>query len=361
MRIGVDATSVLDERSGVEGHVFAAVEALAQAPDDEVVAFVRRQVPTRWRHGPDRLRTVCLSTDSQAAATQLHLPRAIRQVGVDVLYCPAKPPPARPGVPVLDAIHDIVPWSRPETMGRGAGAWYRTFDRVAVQRGAHISTGTRAVAEELGTVLPVSDRVHVVGGAMPPWLEAAARAGHHERPAVAGDGPYVLSICRIEPRKDLGTLLDAWELLGSARGATRLLLVGKVGWKVDAVVDRARRTAGVELCGWVDEADLPGLYAHAEAFVSPSLEEGFGLPVLEAMAFGAPVVASAIPPHLEVGQGGIDSFSPGDPAELAEHLLGLLGDERRRRRLTGAGRRRAACFSGAALGRRLRRALEAAA
>lgn len=361
MRIGIDATSVLDERSGVEGHVFAAVEGLADATDDDIVAFVRREPPARWRHRVDRIEVVCLPTTSQVVATQALLPRAARTANVDVLYCPAKPPPARAGVPVLAAIHDIVPWSRPETMGRGAGTWFRTFHGLAIRAGAHVAAVSTAAAAEIERVLAVAERLHVVGGAMPPWLEVAARAGAHPRPAVAGDGPYLLSLCRIEPRKDLGTLLDAWELLAPSHPDLRLLLVGKVGWKVDEVVQRARRTARVELCGWIDEHDLPGLYAHAEAFTSPSLEEGFGLPVLEAMAFGTPVVASAIPSHREVGGDAVATFPPGNARALADQLIGLLGDDHGARQRRVAGRERACAFSGVALGARLRTALEAAA
>ncbi|MDQ1395497.1 MAG: hypothetical protein QOG64_756, partial [Acidimicrobiaceae bacterium] len=150
MRIGIDATALLDEQSGVEVHVLTAVEALARvATDDELVVFVRRRPPARWLDLANRLQICALPTGSQAAATQVHLPRAVRRAGVDVLYCPAKPPPATVGVPVLDGIHDAVPWTRPHSMGRGAACWYRTFDRLAVRRRAHVATVSEASATEI--------------------------------------------------------------------------------------------------------------------------------------------------------------------------------------------------------------------
>lgn len=363
MRIGIDATSVLDERSGVEGHVFAAVEALAAETSDELVVFVRRRPPERWAHMAERLDLRSLATDSQALATQVLLPLEARRARVDVLYCPAKPPAAAGTVRVLDAIHDVVPWTRPETMGRGAGIWYRTFDTLAVRRGAHIATGSDASASEIRRVLPRAGQVHVIGHALPPWLAEAAAAPDPERPAIAGDGDYLLSVCRIEPRKDLGCVLDAWDMLRHRPGfeGVRLVLAGRPAWKVGTLVERAGATPSVVLTGWVDEADLPGLYAHAMAFVTASREEGFGLPVLEAMTFGTPVVASAIPPHEEVAAGAGVHFPVGDARTLATAIGDLLADPEAAERLRRAGRARAADFSAAALARRLRSALESAA
>lgn len=361
MRIGVDATSVLDERTGAEAHAFAAVESLAAnaaAAGDEIVAFVRRRVPDRWRPLP-AVETVILETTSQALATQVLLPAAARHTRVDVLYCPAKPPPACAPVPVLDAIHDLVPWSRPETMGRrGAAAWYRALDGLALRRGAHVATGSAAAAAEIRRVLRPVRPVHVVGHALSPWLAEHAHACS-SRPQVAGEGPYLLSVCRIEPRKDLDTVLGAWER--ADRGDARLLLVGKVGWKVEAAVARATVTRGVELLGYVDEAELPGLYAHAHGFLTASREEGFGLPVLEALSFGAPVIASDIPAHREVTAGAALLFNPGDSGALAAAIGAVLEDAEVRHRLRAAGRARSRDFSSDALARRLRAALEVAA
>ena len=352
MRIGVDATSVLDELTGAEAHALTAVEALAAAGGHEVVPFVRRRPPQRWE-GLDAVRPVVLATGSQAAATQVLLPRAARRAGVDVLYCPAKPAPAGATVPVLAAVHDLVPWTRPETMGRAAAPWYRAFHRIAVRRGHHVSTGLECVAGEVRARLGVpAERLHVVGHALVPWLERDV-----PRPAVAGDGPFVLSVCRLEPRKDLGTVLDAWERLRPT--GTRLLLAGKAGWKVAPLVERARSIPGVELLGEVDDKVLAGLYGSASAFVTASREEGFGLPVLEAMALGAPVVASAIPPHREVADDAARWFEPGDPDGLATALGEVLsgdGDA-----LRSAGAARAAHWSSDRLAARLLAALDAAA
>lgn len=367
MRVGIDATAVLDELTGVEVHVLTTVDALAGTNGDaaeEVVLFVRQEPPAAWKHLPDRFRIVRFPTRSQAVATQVLLPGAARRQRLDVLYCPAKPPPAAAPVPVLTMIHDDVPWTHGSTMGRGAARWYRTFYRIALRRGAVVATPSRAAGDAVTRTIPAaSGRVHVVGNALAPWLRAAAAPGAPTpaRPAIAGDGPYTLSLCRIEPRKDLATVLHAWELVRPEAGDHRLLLAGKAGWRVSEVVERARRTPGVELLGEVPDDALPGLYAHAGAFVTASRNEGFGLPVLEAMAFGVPIVASAIPAHLEVGGPAIEPFEPGDARALAAAWRAVLTDRRRAAAAREAGPRTAAAWSPDQLATRLRAALAVAA
>jgi glycosyltransferase involved in cell wall biosynthesis len=254
-------------------------------------------------------------------------------------------------------VHDAVPWHRPETMGRGAAIWFRGFHRLAARRGAHVAAPTAAALHDVGSTLGLpGSRLHVVGNAIAPWLDVTTPAA---RPAIAGEGPYVLSVCRIEPRKDLATLLDAWEAVRAERPDLRLLLAGKAGWKVDALIDRAKRVPGVELLGAVASGDLPGLYAHATAFVSTSREEGFGLPVLEAMALGAPVVASAIGAHEEVAGTAARMFTAGDAAACADALRAVVSDSDVAESLRRAGRERAELWSTRRLGDRLLAALHA--
>lgn len=361
MRIGVDATSVLDELTGVEVHVHSAVAALASDADldDEVVLFVRRRPPREWLDLPETFSIVPLRVSNQAWATQLSLPAAVRRADVDVLYCPAKPPPAATRRPTLAMVHDAVAWHRPETMGRGAAAWFRCFYRLAVRQGAHVAVPSASALHDVASALDVpNDRLHLVGNAVAPWLDVVAPPA---RPTLAGDGPYILSVCRIEPRKDLATVLDAWDLVRVDRPELRLLLAGKAGWKVDAVVDRARRAPGVELLGEVPSRELPGLYAHASAFVTASREEGFGLGVLEAMALGAPVVASSIGAHDEVAGTAAVMFAPGDSGTCALGLDRVVSDHALAESLRRAGRERAQLWSTRRLGERLRSALRATA
>ena len=172
---------------------------------------------------------------------------------------------------------------------------------------------------------------------------AAARYGLPKR--------YVLAVGTLEPRKNLTTLLRAFARLreGSAVDpAVGLVIAGARGWLDDPIFE-AVQSLGLERAvnfpGFVDDDDLPALYQGAELFVFPSLHEGFGLPLLEAMACGVPVVASNASALPEVAGGAALLVDPHDAEALAQAIARVLGDEALRARLRDAGVARAAQFS----------------
>jgi glycosyltransferase involved in cell wall biosynthesis len=159
--------------------------------------------------------------------------------------------------------------------------------------------------------------------------------------------PYVLSAATLEPRKNLPRLIEAFATLPpAARGDRQLLLVGGRGWgttELDAAV--ARHGNAVRLLGFVSDADLAALYASADAVAYPALAEGFGLPVLEAMAAGAPVLTSNRSSLPEVG-GTVAAYAdPTDTASIRDALAALLEDPARREAMRAAGPAHAARFS----------------
>lgn len=152
---------------------------------------------------------------------------------------------------------------------------------------------------------------------------------------------YILFVSTIEPRKDLGTLIDAFERLRDYAGS--LVIVGKVGWKSEHLIPRLRGPRMVHL-DYLPAAQLATVYRNAEVFVFPSLYEGFGFPLLEAMVSGVPAVAARSSSLPEIGGDAALYFEPGDAGELEEQLRRLLGDEVLRNELIDRGRRRAAEF-----------------
>lgn len=154
---------------------------------------------------------------------------------------------------------------------------------------------------------------------------------------------YILFVSTIEPRKDLGTLIDAFERLrGSYAGS--LVVVGKVGWKSEHLIPRLRAPNIVHL-DYLPAAQLASVYKNAEAFVFPSLYEGFGFPLLEAMAHGVPTIAARSSSLPEIGGDATLWFEPRDVDGLETQLRRLLGDEVLRSELIERGRRRAGEFS----------------
>ena len=163
-----------------------------------------------------------------------------------------------------------------------------------------------------------------------------------DRDSVAG--PYILFVGTIEPRKNLGVLLDAYaRLRRSGTYSGSLVVAGKVGWKAEQTAQRLREPGVIHL-DYVSPARLAALYRGADVFVFPSIYEGFGFPLLEAMALGTPAIASRSSSLPEIGGDAALYFHPSDTAALTTALERVLGDEGLRGRLVAKGREQAAKF-----------------
>jgi glycosyltransferase involved in cell wall biosynthesis len=157
--------------------------------------------------------------------------------------------------------------------------------------------------------------------------------------------PYVLAAGTLEPRKNLLRLLAAWAALDDdQRDAFELVLVGPVGWEAQEIV-QAAQAARIVVAGYVPDDELAALYAGCELFCYPSLYEGFGLPVLEAMKAGAPVLTSNVSSLPEVAGDAAALVDPLSVDAMSGEISRLLGDAQERDRLRAAGLRRAAEFS----------------
>lgn len=275
--------------------------------------------------------------------------------GVDVVHAPTLLAPTRVSVPLVVTVHDAVPWTHPETLTPRGVRWHRGMAERVARRADAIVVPTRAVADELARHLRPEAPVEVVGlgvsGQLTPPPDGDARARELGLPV----GPFLLSLATLEPRKGLDVLIDA--LAQPVAPAVPLLLVGQPGWgavEPDVLAARAGLPAGrVRTLGHLSDADLAVVLARATALVAPSRAEGFGLPVLEAMAAGTAVVSSDAPALAEVG-GGATLLTPvGDAGALAEALDRVVGDDALRSALEASGRRRAAHYSWTATAARM--------
>jgi glycosyltransferase involved in cell wall biosynthesis len=384
MKVGVDATPLLGPRTGVGRYVAGLVEALAELPGGEPEELAL--IPFTWRGTADlprvapagpRLRCGRRRVPARllhAAWTAVAFPPVEWLAGpVDVFHATNfVAPPARRAATVV-TIHDLTYLRHPE-MVTAASARYRDLVPRALRRGATVCTPTAAVGAEVADAyrLPPERLVVTPLGVDPAWRAATppdpawlAATGLPER--------YLLFVGSREPRKNLPTLLAAYRQLlgglvpGAGRGASGspvppLVLVGPAGW--GEALDLAGLPAeAVRTPGYLPEDDLARVVAGAAALVFPSWYEGFGLPALEALACGTPVVASDLPALREVLDGQAELVPPGDAAALADALARVLEDPGGEPART-ARRTRAAAFTWAACAQATltayRRALEAA-
>jgi glycosyltransferase involved in cell wall biosynthesis len=256
-------------------------------------------------------------------------------------------PPLRRGRSVT-TIHDVSFLRFPEHAEPANLAFLRSRIRDTVARSDALLTDSAFSADEIADTLGVPrSRIFptplgLAPDLAPPPPERAAA----DRAALGLDRPYLLHVGTLEPRKNLAFLVTAFDRLAAFDGL--LVLAGMRGWKVEpilAAIRAARRAADIRVLDFVPDHRLPSLYAGAELLVFPSLYEGFGLPPLEAMACGAPVLASAIPVLREV-LGSAAELVPGfDPDAWAQALAALLADSGRRDDLRRRGREHAARFT----------------
>jgi glycosyltransferase involved in cell wall biosynthesis len=353
MKVALDATPLLGARTGVGRYVQGLAGALATlaGPEPEELALVpfswrgTRDLPSvapsgpRVRHGRRRAPARLL----QAAWARLPWPPVEWLAGpVDVFHATNfVAPPTRRAAPVV-TIHDLTYLRHPE-MVTDASARYRHLVPRALRRGAVVCAPTAAVAAEVAAEYGLGpDRLVVT----PLGVDAAWREAVPPDPgwlAAHGlPGRYLLFAGNREPRKNLPTLLTAYRdllstrVVGVGNGATptegagtttapTLVLVGPEGW--GATLESAGIPPDqVRTLGYLLEPDLVRLVAGAAALVLPSWYEGFGLPALEALACGTPVVASDLPALREVLGDQAELVPPGDPAALADALAAVLDD-----------------------------------
>ena len=245
-------------------------------------------------------------------------------------------------VPTAVVVYDLVPFIEGAQAQARAGRIEKATIRPALRRAACLPCISEATRADLERIFPIARGKTVV-------TPLAADASFGEAVAVPGHPdltrPYVLAVGTLEPRKNLGRLLDAWLALPSAlRDANDLVLVGPRGWDDERIVAKAD-AARARLLGRVTDAELRALYAGAVAFAYPSLYEGFGLPPLEAMAAGAPVLTSDVSSLPEVVGDAAVLVDPLDVAAITAGLSDLLTDRALVDGLRAAGRIRAAEFS----------------
>jgi glycosyltransferase involved in cell wall biosynthesis len=355
LKVGLNLLHLLPgETGGSEIYARRLIPALAEASSVELVLFASREgAPAlREEHSGGAVPVVELPVAAtgrsrRVLAEQTLLPRAARRAGVDLLHNAFTTAPALVGVPQVTTIHDLIYRRFPEAHAGVRSVGMRVLVPVAARRARRIIAISEATKRDIVEFLRIdSSRIDVVyegPGFAPsdaPAPEEALRRRHS-----LGERQIVLSVSAHRPHKNLERLIDA---IAALEEPAVLVVPGYTTPWEDELRQHARRAGAedrVRFTGWVSDAELEGLYRAASCLAFPSLAEGFGLPVLEAMIRGLPVACSSTTSLPEVAGSAALYFDPEDTAGIAAAVARLLADPGLRERLATAGRERAARFT----------------
>jgi glycosyltransferase involved in cell wall biosynthesis len=351
MRIGIDARIAYYARGGIRNYVLHLLGALALLDvDTDYYVLHSRKDRDPPLPGPN-FHSVACWTPSHHRLERWALGLEVARLGVDLLHSPDFIPPAFGYRRSVITIHDLNFLYYPRFLTAESHRYYNGQIEWAVRRTDHVLADSHATKSDLTSLLEVPlEKVTVVHLAADPAFRPLPEAEFQRVAARYGLEPgYLLFVGTLEPRKNLPGLLQAYRLLLNEGVTTApLVLVGGKGWLYDEVfeqVEALHLAERVRFLHDVLDADLVGLYNGAGVLAMPSFYEGFGLPALEAMACGTPVVVARRASLLEVaGEAGL-LVNPDDPNDIARVLARVLTDEPLRAQMRELGLAQAARFT----------------
>jgi len=356
-RVLVDATAVPADRGGVGRYVDGLIPALDKAGADLAVVCQRADAERYSRMAPDvevvAAPAAIAHRPARLAWEQTGLPLVAQQVRADVVHSPHYTMPLRVGRPVVVTIHDATFFTQPEQHTSVKGTFFRSATRTALRRATRVVVPSKATRDELVRVLDADPtKLDVAYHGVDPEIFHVPTDAEKARVAarLGVRGSYVAFLGVLEPRKNVPNLIRGWVNAVHWRDdPPALVLAGGSGWDedVDAAIAEVPSHLRVLRPGYLRFADLPGYLGGATVVAFPSHGEGFGLPVLEAMACGAPVLTTHRLSLPEVGGDAVAYTEPGAD-EIAAALSSLLDDAERRHQLGAAARNRAREFTWAA-------------
>lgn len=351
MRIGIDARLVFYTQAGIGQYILHLVRALAHVDHQDEILLLQMRKDRTNVVTQSNFRRVQLYTPSHHRLEQWLLRLELSRIDLDVLHSPDFIPPFRRRARSVITVHDLAFLLYPHFLTRESARYYGQIDQ-AVRRTDHIIAVSEATKNDLVQRLGVPEgKVTVIYEAAAPIYQQLPKeqARRYVATQYEIDEDYIFFVSTIEPRKNVPGLLEAYrKLLDSYKARAKLVLAGGQGWlseEVLAIVERLHLGNDVRFLGRVPTADLPYLYNAAKVLVHPSFYEGFGLPPLEAMACGTPVVVSNVSAMPEVtGDAGL-LVNPNDINDMAVAINRVLTDDNLREEMIQKGLARAACFS----------------
>lgn len=351
MRIGIDARLVYYRQAGIGQYILRLVEALARIDQENEFVLLQSRKHKQAIIDQPNFKKASLWTPSHHRLEQWTLPLELYRLGLDVLHSPDFIPPFRRNCKSVITVHDLAFLFYPNILTKESARYYGQIDQ-AVRNTDHIIAVSKSTRRDIIHRLGVPEnKVTVIYEAAHPIYRPLndERLLRQVREKYRLPDAFILFVSTIEPRKNVSTLLRAYrQLLDCYKRSEALVLAGERGWlfhEVFALVEELGLESNALFLGHVPAEDLLYLYNAARVLVHPAVYEGFGLPPLEAMACGTPVVVSNVSSLPEVVGDAALLVDPENVHELAVAIWRLLTDEDLRADMREKGLKRAALFS----------------
>jgi glycosyltransferase involved in cell wall biosynthesis len=341
LSLSLDVSAVPDQPGGAGHYTIALCQGLAQRPEVSLTVLARRNDEARWAGvAGDASAVHAVVADSRPGRLlyeQLGFPSLLGSLGVRVHHCPHYTMPVRSPVPCAVTIHDCTFFDHPEWHVRSKAAFFRRAIRRAALRAGVLICVSDVTARRLHDFVTVRAPVVVAPHGVDHVRFAPAEPdGGADRAALAGlglpdDAPLIVFVGTLEPRKGVAPLVAAFDLVAEQQGDAMLVLAGQTGWgtaETERALAGARHGDRIVRTGYLPDPAVPALLRCAAVVAYPALEEGFGLPALEALACGAPLVTTRGTAMADFAGGAAILVQPGNVGELAEALESALHEGR---------------------------------
>jgi glycosyltransferase involved in cell wall biosynthesis len=364
-RILLDATAVPPDRTGVGRYVDQLIPSLDAGGANLVVVCRREDLEHYGKLAPSSEVVAApgwvAGRPARLVWEQTGLPRLAGRLGVDVIHSPHYTMPLRTRIPVVTTLHDATFFTHPEVHQPVKRVFFRSWTRASLRRSTRCLVPSQATLDELARVIgTVRGQVDVAHHGVDPTTFRVPDAAHIEAARAhlrLRSRRYIAFLGTIEPRKNIPSLVEGWcRAVADMEDPPAIVIAGGRGWdtRIDETLAAVPERLEMLLPGYLPLELLSGFLGGAEIVAYPSLGEGFGLPVLEAMACGAPVLTTPLLALPEVGGDAVEYTEP-TVAGIATALRSLLTQPERRAELSAAAVERAATFTWAACAEHHRR------
>lgn len=339
MKIAFDLTPIYDHLTGVERYnINITKNVIANHPENNYILLFKNEVHTEFvgMSRQNNVRAIVLPACNKFLFIQFRLYRKLKELEADYyVFLSFTGPVLLKKDKILNAIHDLTCWDCPETMPLKMKFYYRWTNKVIIKRSWRIITVSRFSQERICEKYGLSkEKVLVIYDGLTDIFSERSHSNSDLKNKYKLPDKYILSLSTIEPRKNLRLLIDAYnDFILDRRDIPDLVLAGREGWNLEGIVgniiDDTQKK--IHFTGFIEDDDLAQIYREAELFVFPSIYEGFGLPVIEAMSQGTLVVCSDAASLPEVaGDAGI-LFRTNNKESLKECMLmglNMQGDDK---------------------------------